>query len=243
MAKYLGVPATIYVPKGGDEGARDRIADEGAYVRVAEGKYDGAVREAEREAQRTGGMLCMDVSWKGYEDFPRLVTEGYGTMLVEVERQLKESVGEKTTHVVVSVGVGSWAHAVVHYYKIEGARTSVVTVEPEGAACLKRALELGELVSVETRSTIMNGMNCGRISDIAWPVLRDGVDAAVTVSDLEAHENVKYLQQSRVSAGPCGAATVAALRKLVKENVLEVGPGSIVVLFSTEGARPYPVPT
>ncbi|KAK3059582.1 hypothetical protein LTS18_010501, partial [Coniosporium uncinatum] len=119
MAKYLGVSATIYVPKGGDEGARDRIADEGADVRIAEGKYDEAVREAEREAQRTGGMLCMDVSWKGYEDFPRLVTEGYGTMLVEVERQLKESVGKKATHVVVSVGVGSWAHAVIQYYKDE----------------------------------------------------------------------------------------------------------------------------
>jgi len=150
---------------------------------------------------------------------------------------------KKATHVVVSVGVGSWAHAVVQYYKVEGVRTMVVAVEPENAACLKKSLEAGDVVSVETGSTIMNGMNCGRVSDIAWPVLRDGVDAAVTVLDFEAHENVKYLQQNRVSAGPCGAATVAALKKLVKEKVLEVGSGSVVVLFSTEGARPYPAPS
>jgi len=242
MANYLGVPATIYVPKGGDEGARERIAGEGADVRVAEGKYDDAVQEAEREGQRTGGMLCMDVSWKGYEEFPRLVTNGYGTMLVEVEMQLKNSVGTTATHVIVSVGVGSWAHAVAQYYKVEGGRTKMVAVEPESAACLKKALEAGEAISIETGTTIMNGMNCGRVSNIAWPVLRDSVDAAVTVSDIEAHENVVYLQRDRVSAGPCGAATVAALKKLVKENVMEVGSGTII-LFSTEGARPYPIPT
>lgn len=90
----------------------------------------------------------------------------------------------------------------------------------------------------------MNGMNCGTTSLSAWPVLRDGVYAAATVTDLEAHRDVQLLQAQGVNAGPCGAATLAALRKVCAEigDVRERGE-AVVVLFSTEGMREYNVPT
>ena len=76
----------------------------------------------------------------------------------------------------------------------------------------------------------------------AWPILRDGTYAAVTVTDVESHECVQYLQSQGVNAGPCGAATLAALKKLCSEAELQERKNTIVVLFSTEGMREYDVP-
>ena len=97
-------------------------------------------------------------------------------------------------------------------------------------------------MSIKTSETIMSGMNCGTSSLIAWPVLRDGVYASVTVTDLEAHVCVQYLQSQSVNAGPCGAATLAALKKLCAQTKLPDRKDMVVVLFSTEGMREYAVP-
>jgi len=84
-------------------------------------------------------------------------------------------------------------------------------------------------------------MNCGTVSANCWPSLQSGVYASVIVNDLEAHHSVQYLQEHGVNAGPCGAAPLAALRKLHKRGLLQRGPDAVVVLFSTEGNREYVV--
>lgn len=86
-------------------------------------------------------------------------------------------------------------------------------------------------------------MNCGTVSKNCWPSLQSGVYASVIVNDLEAHRNVQYLQDHGVNAGPCGAAPLAALRKLYKRELLQMAPDAVVVLFSTEGNRDYVVPS
>ena len=65
---------------------------------------------------------------------------------------------------------------------------------------------------------------------------------SVIVTDLEAHHSVQYLQDHGVNAGPCGAAPLAALRKLHQRGFFKEDPDSVVVLFSTEGNREYVVP-
>jgi diaminopropionate ammonia-lyase len=107
---------------------------------------------------------------------------------------------------------------------------------------LKTSLEAGEIVTIRTGDTIMAGMNCGTVSKIAWLVLKDGVDAAVTVTDVESHQAVQYLRETGINVGPCGAAPLAGLRKLVEVGTLGLGPDSVIVLFSTEGVREYPTP-
>jgi len=164
-------------------------------------------------------------------------------MLKEADCQVAELTGGKRPNMVIaSVGVGSWAHSVVEHYKAVDRDNLVVTVEPDTAACFKESLHRGIITTVQTADTIMNGMNCGTPSKIAWPVLRDGTYAAVTVTDMESHECVKYLQSQDVNAGPCGAATLAALKKLCAEHEIPSRSDMVVVLFSTEGTRQYTVP-
>jgi diaminopropionate ammonia-lyase len=172
------------------------------------------------------------------------VVEGYMTMLTETDKQLADMNISGATHVIASVGVGSWAQAVTMHYKNKSPSAMVVTVEPNTAASLKMSLEAGAITSISTGHTIMNGMNCGTVSTTAWKILREGVDASVTVSDIDVHRDLQYLDHRRVRVGPCGAAPLSALRQLCQKHKDELGldEKSVVVLFSTEGSRDYVVP-
>ncbi|GME39982.1 putative diaminopropionate ammonia-lyase [Neofusicoccum parvum] len=246
MAKYLDLPARIFVPANMDQTTRDNIGSEGAEVCVVQGDYDASIRAATAEAESCSGLLVMDTSWPGYEEIPTWVVEGYYTMLRETDRQVLELTGRPATCAVASVGVGSWAQAVTAHYKSKQPSATVVTAEPTAAACLQTSLRAGKIVPIRTGDTIMCGMNCGTVSSLAWPVLRDGVDASVSISDLESHKAVQALHSGGVAGGPCGAAPLATLRKLSRDSTVKsalgLGSESVLVLFCTEGARPYNVP-
>jgi diaminopropionate ammonia-lyase len=93
----------------------------------------------------------------------------------------------------------------------------------------------------------MAGLNCGTPSTLAWPFLRDGLDAAVAVADDEAARAIRDLAVLGVSAGPCGAASLAGARRALTGNGsterradLALGPTATVILLSTEGATANP---
>ena len=162
-------------------------------------------------------------------------------MMVEIERQTVELIGKPPDIIVVPVGVGSLAQAVVSYYKCREATSRILTVEPETAACLKTSLEKGQLITISTGETSMCGMNCGTISSIAWPLLRGGVDASITVSDTEAETSRRILGDIGLHVGPCSAATLAAISKISQgrdaQQALNINDDGIVVLLATEGPR------
>ncbi|KAL1963441.1 hypothetical protein VTN77DRAFT_8342 [Rasamsonia byssochlamydoides] len=244
MARILSLDAHVFVPKSVDENPRSQISAEGAHVHVVDGDYDLAVKEAAQASNATeGGLLIQDTSFPGYEKIPSLIVEGYSTMLNEVEAQLAD-LGLQSTVVVTPVGVGSLAQAVALHCKSCGRPISVVAVEPDTAACLYQSLNAGKSVSVKTSSTIMDGMCCGTLSVNAWDDLRKLVDASVTVSCYESHYAVQYLASQSVAAGPCGGATVAALRYLAstQQTTVPLNKDAVVVLLSTEGPRSYPIP-
>lgn len=168
-------------------------------------------------------------------------------MLAEADQQVLEATGQKpATHAIVPCGAGSVAEAVTAHYKAPGqeSRARVIAVEPTNAACLQESMKAGKPVTVQTKETIMNGLNCGTLSTTAWPVLQAGIDTSITVSDGEVHAAVQELEAADILAGPCGAATLAALRKACAESNGEQGMNSdsVVVLYCTEGPREYPVP-
>lgn len=87
----------------------------------------------------------------------------------------------------------------------------------------------------------MCGMNCGTVSSIAWPLLKNGIDASITVSDKEAENSRCMLSDGGFQVGPCSAATLAAISKIcqsrVAKDVLDINTESTVVLLATEGPR------
>ena len=159
--------------------------------------------------------------------------------MLEIDDQLK---GEHADLVVTPVGVGSLAQAVVEHFK-RGDTTRILSVEPDTAACLHKSLQRGESRYEPPVSSIMAGLNCGAVSLISWPLLQCGVDASLTVSDYESHVASLFLKTLGISAGPCGAASLAAVRRLTPADKAELGlnQDSVVVLLSTEGLLDYHV--
>lgn len=159
----------------------------------------------------------------------------------EVDNQLGTTQADL---VVAPVGVGSFAQSVVSHFRRAGSSTRVLTYEPDTAACLYKNLRAGKFEAIQTTPTIMAGLNCGLLSTIGWPILRSGVDATLTVSDYEAHQAVLHLDTLGVSTGPCGAGSLAVLRRLddSDKNSLGLNKDSVIVLLSTEGRRKYETP-
>lgn len=238
MAALLGCRAHVLVPADTAASRIDAIAGEDAAVTVVDGTYDEAVARAATEA----GPDCLvisDTSWPGYEETPRRIVAGYGTIFHEADDQLGS---ERPDLVVVQIGVGSLATAVVQHYRPTGAR--IVGVEPAGAACMLASVEAGRIVEVPgPHTSIMAGLNCGVPSLLAWPVVSTGVDLFVAIEDERAREGMRRMAEAGIVAGETGAAGVGGLLDLltgpdaaVARDLLGITPSTRVLCFCTEGA-------
>ncbi|KAF4456760.1 hypothetical protein F53441_1196 [Fusarium austroafricanum] len=241
MSSIFHMSAEIHVPATMHPSTVKLIESEGAKVVMSKGRYEDAMLEAESASKHERGLMVQDHAFGDYQTVPQWIVDGYGTMMREVDTQLCATTADLA---IAPVGVGSFAQAVVSHYKRQGTSTSVLAVEPDTAACLWKSLEKGELTEIPTTGTTMAGLNCGAPSTIAWDLLKDGVDASLTVSDYESHQCALYLQSQGINAGPCGASTLAALRRLAPDDkkALGLNEKSTVVLFCTERKRDYEVP-
>jgi diaminopropionate ammonia-lyase len=247
-ARLLGLPARVYVPKVASDLVIHRITTEGAMVTVINGDYDEAIAAARADAAqastaqastaqastgqastglagtrgKSGAVLVQDTAWAGYEQVPAWIVAGYETLFAEIDAQLALAGAPAADLVSVPVGVGSLAQAAVAHYRSSAAvaRPRLLCVEPDTAACVLASLRAGSPVTVPTAATVMNGLNCGTPSSLAWPYLRDGLDAAIAVTDTEADDAMAALLRSGIPAGPSGAAAFAGLRAAL------TGPGA-----------------
>lgn len=248
LAKLLGIRARIFTPAGVSEAALAGIRSEGAELIELAMEYDEVVRAAAASAEGSESeLLIQDTSWPGYEAVPRWIVEGYTTLFSEVDEQLSE-VGLVPDVVVIPTGVGSLLQAAVEYYRgTSTARPAVIAVEPSVAACVIESLHADQVSSVDTsRSTVMTGLRTGTTSEIAWPSLRAGLDLAVAVDDDDARIAVHDLGAWGHDVGPCGAASLAGIRKALGDpsmaEALELPERPVIVLLSTEGLAANPLP-
>ena len=220
-ADKLNCRAVIYVHKDTSQARIDAIAGYGADVRVVDGTYDDAVRQASVDADANGWQVISDTSWEGYEDIPKWVMQGYTTMLSEAQEQLAGQGMVKPTHVFVQGGVGALAAATVGFYtsRFGQDRPTTVVVEPATAECLLESARIGDgqphAVGGDLQ-TIMAGLACGEPSPIAWGVLWDCVDAFLASPDYVAAKGMRVYATPLagdpfVVSGESGAVTLGAL--------------------------------
>ncbi len=251
-ASKLNCRAVIYVHKDTSIARIRAIEAYGADVRVVDGNYDDAVRQASEDAEANGWQVISDTSWEGYTDIPSWVMQGYTTMLTEAQEQLAGTGIIKPTHVFIQAGVGALAAATTGFYssRFGPDRPTTVVVEPSEAQCLYHSAKIGDGQPHDVTgdlATIMAGLACGEPSPIAWDVLWDTVDAFVSCPDYVAAKGMRVYGvplhgDPFIVSGESGAVTLGALMFAADyaefhdlKEYIGLGPDSHVLLINSEG--------
>jgi len=254
MARKLGKKSVIYVPSGTTESRIEAIKEEGAKVQIVNDSYDMTVKKArlrcQEENQSIGERtwsLVQDTSWDGYTEIPLNIMKGYWTQVHEITNQLRDY---DVDIIFLQTGVGSWAASIVSYIMIYWKNPPIIiSVEPLSANCLFQSIKKGSRVSVNNKkNTIMAGLDCGTVSLMAWPMLRNYIRQSISISDRFTKKAMNVLanpslKDHAIVAGESGAAGLAGLlalyemknSKRIKENKI-LGPSTTALLINTEGA-------
>ena len=252
-AKRLGQKAVVRMPKGTTKTRFDNIAKEGAEVTIEEVNYDDCVRMAAAEAAKTEhGIIVQDTAWAGYEEIPSWIMQGYGTLVLEADKQLKKNGVDRPTHVFVQAGVGSLAGAVVGYFahKYKENPPVMVVCEASAADCLYRSAVQadGNLVNVTgDLQTIMAGLACGEGNTIGWDILKNHVTVFASCPDWMSAkatriyanplDNDPHIISGESGSVPLGLAYTALHDEDAKDlkEALKLDENSNILVISTEG--------
>ncbi|HEX9754163.1 MAG TPA: diaminopropionate ammonia-lyase [Gemmatimonadales bacterium] len=250
-ARQLGRRAVIFIPAHSAPARMKAIRSEGAEVVPVPGTYEDAVRACAERSASAGWQVVADVGYEGYLEIPTWVVEGYATMFEEIEEQLAAESAPAADVVMVQGGVGSLAAAAVRHYGIRNGGPALAVVEPVEADCLLESALTSDGSPAPSRGdqrSLMACLNCGEVSRGAWPVLREGVDVFLSVTDEYAVRAMRLLAHPapgdpRVVAGESGAAGLAGLLALVEHEPFREARGALglsrratVLLLVTEGA-------
>ena len=232
VAARRGLRCRVFLPRRSLAIRREAIAGEGAEVVVIEGDYEEAVASATAAGAEPGALEIADVGPPGGP--PAWVIDGYATLFSEAAAQAEYDA------IVVPVGVGSLAAAAARHGAERG--VPVTGVEPAAAACLTASLAAGEPTAVadpghdDGGARLRGGLRGGVA--LAAPRHRRGASPSPTRSPPAAMAELAALG---LTIGECGAAPLAALRRLMEPDLAGVraaagiGPGRRVLLIATEG--------
>ncbi|MDB4837587.1 diaminopropionate ammonia-lyase [Marinomonas sp.] len=244
-AKMFGCGCVIYIHQDVSIGRMQAMQALGAQVIRITGNYDEAVDQADKDAKEHNRILVSDTSYEGYMEIPKDVVLGYTVMLAEVVEQLDHDI---PTHVFIQGGVGGVASAVTGYFwdLWKTQRPKIIVVEPEEANCLQLSAKAGKPTVIEgDLNTLMAGLACGKVSDLAWKILDTGVDDFLTLSEEAIPDTMRYLAkgykedpaiEAGESAVPGLAALLIARASAQFSTDLKLDSTSKVLVIGTEGA-------
>ncbi len=240
--QMFGCDCIIYIHRDVSSGRKQAMEAFGAEVIRIDGNYDASVKQADLEAGKHGRIIVSDTSYPGYKDIPRDVALGYTVMLKEAVEQMQ---GAIPSHVFIQAGVGGLAAAVCAYFwELWGSRRPrFVVVEPEQANCLQQSAIAGNPVTVEgDLDTLMAGLACGEVSELAWEILNSGANDFMTISEDAVPACMRLLARGNpaIEAGEsavAGIASVIAARDDAElSEQLGLDDNSIIFVIGTEGA-------
>jgi threonine dehydratase len=178
-AKRLGIRAVIVMPSDAPQVKVDGPRAEGAEIVF----YDRRTESREEIAARLAGESGATVV-PSFDD-PAIVV-GQGTAGLEIVEQL----GRSPNRIVIPCGGGGLASGMA----LAVPDAEIVIVEPEGWDDMARSLEQGEIVSVapDAPDTFCDAIMTPRVAPITFGILRDREARALSVSDAEVEEAIRF---------------------------------------------------
>lgn len=203
-ARELGIHATIFMPVGVAIPKFQATRAYGADVVLSGSIVDETLRAAADFAAETGAVLIPPF------DHPDVVA-GQGTLGLEI---LDEAPNVST--IVIPIGGGGLisgvASAVKQRAAREGRTVRIIGVQAANAAAYPPSLAAGEPTEISLVATIADGIAVSRPGALNFEIIRDAVDAVVTVTEDDiARALLVLMERAKLVVEPAGAAAVAAI--------------------------------
>jgi threonine dehydratase len=114
--------------------------------------------------------------------------------------------------IVVPVGGGGLLSGIALAIKAMRPATRIVGVQPEGAQAVRRALDAGHVVRLDSTKTVADGLTAPYCGDRNFEIIKRDVDDVVVISDEAILDGLRFLvARARIVPEPAGAAAVGAL--------------------------------
>ena len=244
-AQREGCAAKIFIHQQVSRARQQAMEDLGAEVIRVKGNYEVSLRVCKEESDAHGWQLVSDTSWNGYRDIPIQVMAGYSVLATETLQQMGDL---QPSHAFLPVGVGSLAAGLVaRFWEVMGHRLCrIIAVESDMSACLQKSVEVNSPVLFDiSEETLMAGLSCGEVSQLAWEILQSTLSHSLSITDGAVAPLMRLLAggldgSPSIEAGECSTAGLAALLAAKRDTSLwaelELDADSVVLLIGTEGA-------
>lgn len=198
-ARRLGMRAVIVMPSDAPQVKVEGTQAEGAEIVFYDRYRESREEIAAKLAAETGATVVPSF------DDPMIVI-GQGTAGLEIVEQL----GRPPARIVIPCGGGGLASGIA----LAVPEAEIVIVEPEGWDDMARSLELGRIVPVEADAprTFCDAIQTPRVSPITFGILQARHAKAVSVSDAEVEDAIRFAwERHQLVVEPGSAVGLAAL--------------------------------
>ena len=198
-ARRLGIRAVIVMPADAPQVKVEGTRSEGAEIIFYDRRTESREAIADRISAKTGATVVPSF------DDPAIVA-GQGTAGLEIVEQL----GRAPQRIVVPCGGGGLASGIA----LAVPEAEMIIVEPEGWDDMARSLKLGEIVPVaaDAPDTFCDALQTPQVSPITFGMLSERGAQALSVSDSEAADAIRFAHERYgLVVEPGGAVALAAL--------------------------------
>ena len=244
-AKLAGCKSKIFIHANVSQERERAMSLLGADVVRINGNYEASLAACKEAAELNNWPIVSDTSWKGYRETPMQIMAGYSVMSKEIIEQMGSS---RPTHTILPIGVGGLAAGIVApmWEDMNANLGKMISVESHFSQCFLNSISNGKPTLVDIKEeTLMAGLSCGEVSEIAWEILKPTLSHCMSIADegiakiMQLFANGDFGETS-IEAGECSASGLAALL-IAKNNPsiwrqLELNKDSTVLLIGTEGA-------
>lgn len=215
VCRHFGVPGVVFMPVTTPQQKIDKtriFGGEFVTIKLVGDFFDQCYKAARDHAEATGALMVPPFD---HAD----IIEGQATVAAEIAAQLGE--GKLPDLVVLPVGGGGLSSGVTGYFEGTIGPSSFLFCEPAGAPSLKRSLESGAVVTLETVDNFVDGAAVGQIGTLNFAALRRfSADQVMLLSENAICVTmVDMLNVEGVVLEPAGALSLAALEELGREKL------------------------
>lgn len=199
-AQLRGIPARIVMPTTAPQSKVRNVGSFGGWITFSEPSLTAREAACARVQRETGAVLVHP-----FDDLR--VIAGQGTAALELLEDHPE-----IDLILTPVGGGGLLSGTALAAKALKPGIQVIGVEPALADDASQSLQAGHIVSIPTPATIADGLRTNSISELTFRIIRDHVDAIVTVSEDSIREAMRRLWETlHLVIEPSAAVPYAAM--------------------------------